>query len=225
VTDRAVSTVLDVSLCLLLVGTAVLTLAAAPTPQQDPAAGSADGTASTLAATEVTVDYERGDRTRHAHGSLAGLLADAAVANGTPGEAPNFTAAVTRATLPALAGEGWHGQVVATWRPYEGAERGGTVLAGPDPPAGADVHAATMRVPSGIGPASATARSAATRAGYPGVAAALADAVVGVTGDASRERYVRETATALERRFDSPRAAARSVRAGTVRITVRTWSP
>lgn len=224
-TDRAVSTVLDVSLCLVLVGTAVLTLAGAPTTQQDPAAGSADATASTLAATATTVDYEHGGRTRHVHGSLAGLLADVAVVNGTPGDGPNFTAAVTRATRPALAGDGWHGNVTVTWRPYEGAEYGGTVAVGPAPPPGADVHAATMRLSSGLGPANATVRAAATRSGYRGVAAVLADAVSDWTGDVARDRYVRETAAALERRFDSPEAAARAVRAGTVRITVRTWSP
>lgn len=223
--DRAVSTVLDVSLCLLLVGAAVLTLTGVPAPEADPAAGTADAVATSLAATETTVDYARAGRTRHAHGSLAGLLADAAVVNGTPDDAPNFTAAVARATLPALAGEGWHGRVVATWRPYEGADRGGSVTAGPAPPPGADVHAATMRLPSGFAPASGSVRDAAARADYQGVADVLVDATLDEDDGPRRERYVRETAADLERRFESPLAAARAVRAGTVRITVRTWSP
>lgn len=233
-TDRAVSTVVDVCLCLLLVSASVVTLFAAPAAGDDPAAGTADELASTLAGGTTTVRYEGTAERRAVHGTYAGLLATAARTNRTPGTAARtnrtpktgerFRAAVRNATRRLLSGDGWRGRVRATWRPYRGA--GVTaVVAGPSPPPGADVHAATTSVPSGLRPVAHEARRAAARSGYRGVAVVLADVVVPGADGARRRAYVRRTAADLERRFDSPLAAARATTVGRVRITVRTWSP
>lgn len=82
--SRGVSTVVDASLCLLLVSAAALTLAgvdAGPEPRPP----DADRVADALAATTATVDYrlppgavaEDRPRNRTARGTLAALLADA----------------------------------------------------------------------------------------------------------------------------------------------------
>lgn len=225
-TDRAVSTVLDVSVCLLLVGAAVLTLLGAPAPDPDPAAGRAQEVTSTLAGSTATVSYDDRGENLTTHGTLAGLLAEAAVANATPTPDQQFRAAVANATRPVLAAPTWRTQAVVTWRPYEGAEAVGVMRVGREPIADADVHAATMQVPSGLPPVRQEARAAADRDGYGGVATVVADSFPPSDGGA-RNRAARERsyATALERQFDSPAAAASAVSVGRVRVTVRAWSP
>jgi hypothetical protein len=223
VTDRAVSTVLDVSLCLLLVSAAVLTLVAAPVDGPDPAAGTAEELATTLGTTQTSVTYGASDDARTAHGSHAALLATAARTDRTAATGQSFREAVRTATRAVLSGDGWRGHVVARWRPYEASEPVGVVEAGAAPPRGADTHAATTTVPSGLRPVGPEARRAAASGGYQGVASVLADVVVVTPED--REAYVRETAEDLEREYDTPSAAARAVTVGRVRITVRTWSP
>lgn len=176
---RGVSTVLDVSLCVLLVGAAVLTLTTATSPAPDPSLGRAEETASTLGTATATVEYPAGERTHTSRGTLAGLLADAAVANASHGDREEYRDAVGAAVEPAVGGRDWRGQVVSTWRPYRGADAGGRARVGADPPPDADVHAATLSVPSGLPPAREHARVAAQRDGYRGVAAAVARATVG----------------------------------------------
>jgi len=226
VSDRAVSTVVDVAVCLLLVGAAALTLTGAPIAEPDPATGRAEELASTLAGSTGTVVYADAGRERTARGTLAGLLAAAAVTNRTPATGDGFRQAVANATRPALGAREWRGQVTATWRPYEGADPGGTVVVGPTPPPGVDVHAATTGVPSGLDPRRRAILTEADRDGYTGVATLLADAVSKTGGGGRGEATTRRAIAAdLDRRFDSPGAAARAVRVGRVSITVRTWSP
>lgn len=222
-TDRAVSTVLDVSVCLLLVGAAVLALVSVPRPGPDPAAGRAEELATTLAGSTATVRYTAGGELRTARGTYAGLLGDAARAE-RANRTPDFRAAVLNATRPTLGGDGWHAQVVTVWRPYEGTTAG-EVVVGPAPPRGADVHAATTVIPSGVAPVRGRADTAADSDGYRGVARVLADALLPGANASHRQHYVRTTTVALEQEFDTPAAAAGAISVGRVRVTVRTWSP
>jgi hypothetical protein len=224
VIDRAISTVLDVCVCLLLVSASVLTLLAAPVDGEDPAAGTADELATTLAAGTTTVRYSGPTGTRAVHGTHAGLLATAARTNRTPATGGRFRAAVRSAVRGVLDGDDWRARVRATWRPYEGADPTAVVV-GPAPPPGADVHAATTSVPSGLQPVGAEARRAAGRSGYRGVAAVVASAAVPDADERRRQAYVRRTTADLRGQYESPQAAARAVSVGLVRVTVRTWSP
>lgn len=225
VTDRAVSTVLDVSVCLLLVGAATLTLSTAPTAGPDPATGRAEELATTLAGSTATVTYRAGGRRRTARGTYAGLLADAARTDARDALGREaFRAAVVESTRPVLGGEGWRAQVIVAWRPYEGADAG-RVVVGESPPPSADVHAATTLVPSGLGAVGPAAEAAAARDGYRGVAGVLADVLLPGATENRRQSYVRSTAVDLRARFETPSGAAAAVTAGRARVTVRTWSP
>jgi hypothetical protein len=178
---RAISTVLDVSVCLLLVSAAVGTLVLT-TPLQDSETGAGE-TAELLASTTLSVEYDlRGER-RQAHGTAGTLLARAAVANAsTDGLAlspasDSFRDTVRRAVRQRLAAPN-RTQVLARWRPYRGAALNGTVTVGQSPPPETDVHSATVTVPVSI-PASHTPAMEATtgQRGYDAVAAAVAAAV------------------------------------------------
>ncbi len=200
--DRAVSTVVDVAVCLLLVSTAVLTLVGAPTPATDPAAGTAAETASVLGSTTATVDYSLGPDLRRAdgdvafpvtdgpalvrsaNGTLAELLAAGAVGNLTVDGASvspvgaGFRAAIRNATRPLLSGSGWQGQVIAAWEPYRGAHLEGRLVVGSTPPPDVDVHTARLPVSEGF-PAVRDEATATTRdGGFAAVAAAVADGIV-----------------------------------------------
>jgi hypothetical protein len=198
--DRAVSTVLDVGVCLLLVSAAVGTLAlpsGAPeqaTPRADPAA-----TVEALATGAVSVSYDldtgglagdaartsaSGELARVAHGSYAGLLAEAAVENATldgrelSGASDGFERQVRAAVRNVTRTTGGRTRVTATWVPYPGAPTRGVVAAGPRPPPDATVAAATMTVPSRFRASRERARHAARRNGYRGVALVLARTTV-----------------------------------------------
>ncbi|WP_152040596.1 DUF7284 family protein [Salinigranum salinum] len=190
---RGVSTVVDTALFLLLVSAAVLGVATASADgiggsgddgAGDPALTDRDeATVETLATSTATVRYDLGvDRrtnatvTRVRHGSLAGLLAEAAVATIAVDDrrlspfAEGFVVGVSEAVRPTLDGRT---QVVATWTPFPGSNLRGRVVVGPSPPPGAAIHAATLSVDSGLPPAREAAL-AATDAGHGGVADAVA---------------------------------------------------
>lgn len=166
---RAVSTVLDVAVCLLLVGAAAATLLAAPQPDDTSVGRDADPTASKVATVTTTVEVGAG---RRSHDTLAGHLGTAAVANARldgavvvdgdyPAAAANETASLT----------GHRTSVTARWEPYPDARIVGTVSAGERPPRGADVAARTITIDSGIeGPDHVDS--------YDGIARSLADAYV-----------------------------------------------
>jgi hypothetical protein len=168
---RAVSTVLDVAVCLLFVTAAVGVLTTADRPVPDDS-NSADRAASLLGTTTATVHYAatgagatgterattacrpatdegRPDGCRTAHGTVAGLLARVAVADVSDTETADspFERGVRNATRQRLAGVQSSWQVVVTWRAYPDAPLGGRVAVGDDPPPGIDVHTATLRVP------------------------------------------------------------------------------
>ena len=143
---RGVSTVLDVAVCLLLVGAAVATLAAAP-PSSTANEPDADDAARTVAT--ATAGIPVGNRTRHA--TLAAHLASAAVAAATiegqrVHESP-YPGAVGNATADAVGDRAF---VTASWEPYPNATVDGRLAAGDRPPESAEVAATTLVVDSGI---------------------------------------------------------------------------
>lgn len=206
---RAVSTVLDVSVCLLLVGAAVATLALAPNVADRPSGPDGDAAASTVAT--VTTTVPAGDD-RRAHDSLAGHLATAAVANahldGDRVVETTYPAAVADET-DALTDDGTY--VTARWEPYPDAPFGGTVASGARPPPSADVAARTLTVDSGVaGPNGVRT--------FEGLARTIGDSYVAWlfppertytsladprTADRTSGRY-RSAATTLDTDLDSP---------------------
>ena len=125
-----------------------------------------------------------GERHRVAHGSYAGLLAEAAVENATLDGAPlsnasdGFERRVATAVANATAATGGRVHVRAIWTPYRGAPVEGVAAAGRQPPSGAAVAAATCRVPSRFPDSRDRALRAAATDGYAGVARVLATATV-----------------------------------------------
>ena len=288
--ERAVGTLVDAAAFLLLVSAAVWTLSVpAVAPDRAPAAGASAERLSTVTANpryslapgarhanESLVAFERTEGPefdRVAHGSVASLLADAAVGNAAVDGSElahagdGFERAVREATRDTTVRRV---RVRAVWTPYPGAPIRGTIAAGPRPPPDARVGVAALAVDSGVPAAREHARSAARSDGYEGVARVVARATVrglfppdelrlALRGDRpvsalARYRYLRagrlfgadvggpveesETGRANERlsralverferdlreRFESPRAAARAVRTGEVRIVVRRW--
>lgn len=200
---RAISTVIDVALCLLLVSASAFTLAHAPTPSDDESATAADSTVEVLTATTAHLNYTlatgaaRADQRlvefcatqgpafrRTTHGTLAGLLADAAIGNVTvrgtelTHTGDGFERAVTNRTRRATGRRAVAVQVIAEWEPYPDAHVAATVGAGPSPPSNADVHAAVFTVPSGLPSVRERAIEAARADGFDGVASAIARGVV-----------------------------------------------
>lgn len=164
---KAISTVLDVTVFLLLVSAAVGTVAYAPAPVSS--GPSAQNTASILATTTATVDYELREQSRHSHGTLGTLLGRAAVANTTLGQstltpmAESFRTAVRMATTETLRRPN-RTYLRAVWRPYPDAPIQGRFSVGTPPPPGVDVALATVTVPA---PADATdTRTTVGRSGY-----------------------------------------------------------
>jgi len=231
---RAVSTVLDVAVFLLLVSAAVATVVYAPAPVESGV--DAGETASVLATTTATVEYDIHTEHRRSHGTLATLLARAAVANTTVNGSPvtvltdEFRAAVRTATREALVAPN-QTHVTATWQPYRGAPVRGRVSVGSPPPAGADVAAATVRIPS---PVDATATQTLSRlSGYRGLARHVARPVTtGLLPSTALDASLGQgtpTAVASSRRFRAfeaalgltvdPELASRNVSAAHARVT------
>lgn len=201
---RAISTVLDVSLFLLLVGAAVATVTlsfAPPVDTPDDGSDPADETVETLATSTARVNYSVGPDLarvepaavvdvhspildRSDHGSYAELLGEAAVAIATidgdrltvGGQA--FESAATNATERVIRREGVGTSVRAHWSPYPDAFIHGGVRAGDHPPRDVDVRTATVVVDSGLTDGRKAAIDAAHRDGFAGVATVLADATV-----------------------------------------------
>lgn len=198
---RAVSTVLDVTLFLLLVGAAVATLVMVPQevpPEEgDPADETVELLATSTAQVQYTIepglDHERagsdGEREfdpyrRTAQDSVANLLAAAAVSTAElEGEqlmrhGVAFERGVRNVTEPRITRENVTTEVRARWEPYPDAPLSGTVRAGARPPPVVDVHAATVTVDTGMANVSAEAHRAAENRGFAGVADILATATI-----------------------------------------------
>ena len=170
-TARGVSTVVDVSLFLLLVGVAVLTLLQAPTVTDDPVSDRANEIAIVLASSTAEIEHGSDPNEspqRSIHGTRASLLADAAVRDATVDEtagtatgiAPNneVETAVADEIRPMLVGSNWRAEVVVEWRPYPAAHIDGEFRTGHHPPPSADVSIAHTTVGSGVANVTAEAR-------------------------------------------------------------------
>lgn len=199
---RAISTVVDTAVFLLLLGGAVSVLVVGTGPVHAPATGAdpADETAEQLLTTTSTIEYRLtptanrsddvdytdvdGDFTRTAHGTTAGLLASAATSAATmDGErltpaSGGFERAVRNETRDRVRRRDTAVAVTATWEPYDGAPIQGQVHVGPDPPANADVRAARVTVDSGFEPAREAALEEARVNGTDGVARVVARSIV-----------------------------------------------
>jgi len=208
---RAISTVLDVTVFLLLVSAAVLVVVQ-PEAERPPERTVGE-TANLLATTTGEVEYrietdelppgerrtDSGDsedgrsrqlRERTRHGTLAGLLARAAVANATidgervAPESVEFRRGVERETQPLLPNRT---SVRAQWVPYPGAPISGAIVVGDPPPDGTNTQMATLTVPL-PGLASDTGDTSET---YDDVANATAEAIVGEMLPASTGEFSR----------------------------------
>lgn len=150
---RGISTVLDVTFCLLLIAAAVATLTV---PGSQPPDSNADATAEQLAtATANVTDAVPTDDadSRLVVGTQAELLGRAALANLSldgdplsPTTAP-FRAAVRDRVRRTVAWSSRATSVTARWAPYPDAPLRGHVVVGPEPPPGVSVGTATLSVP------------------------------------------------------------------------------
>ncbi len=190
------STVLDGVLCLLLISAAVVTVSTA-TPREPTGEGRAPDVASTLATTTATVNYTLTPRSgatsvevptrasaldRTAHGTLAELLARAAVGRlAVDGRRLSHARdGLTRSVVRAVGGaiRTNHTRITAVWRPSPDASVRGRVVVGGRPPPDVPVHAATITASSGLPNERSAARAAADERGIEGVADAVAGGVV-----------------------------------------------
>ncbi len=156
--DRGVSTVLDVTLCLLLLSTAIGLLVYAP--DRSPSENHAADAATVLGTSTEAMTYAAGppeqtyNRSRTDHGTVARVLASAAIAEATldgqqltPDQ--EYTREATGAATNIVASVDGRTALHAQWRPVAGGAIAGHVTVGPTPPPTADVHAARIAVPVG----------------------------------------------------------------------------
>lgn len=223
---------LDACVCLLLVSAAAVTVTSVPQPSAEP--DRADAVAETLTATTADVAYslrpvpdDRFDSAagpayeRTAHGTLATLLARAAVRTVTISGEPltntyaGFATAVRGAVRERLPPRTL---VVVRYRPYAGAHLGMTMRIGPEPPETADVHAETVRARSGV-PSPTEPETTARREGFEGLGRVVAARLVeglfppdkgrhALAGDAPVDRLVRHRYSQASDRYDIETAGA-----------------
>jgi hypothetical protein len=200
------STVLDAVLCLLLISAAVVTVTTA-TPREPTGKGRAADVASTLTTTTTSVNYTLTPRSgtsavdvpdrsvrfdRTSHGTLAELLASAAIARiEVDGERlwharDDFGRAVVRSVRGAVRPN--RTRITATWRPYPESSIEGRVVVGSRPPPDRPVHAATVEVSSGLPTTREASRRAARSRGIDGVAGIVAGGMVRGLFPATRTR-------------------------------------
>jgi len=145
---RAVSTVVDVSLAILLVSAAAVALVTIPGDESEPP--DPDATARTVLASTVTAPYGQTDE-RVASGRVSTLLARAAVAADRDVR-PAFVAAVTEAAAGIVGDAGGRVELVAT-------AGDATLRVGPRPPHDDAVAATTHAVPANGTAVSITVRT------------------------------------------------------------------
>lgn len=190
--ERATSTTLDVTLCLLLVSAAVGVLAAAGPAVDDHDPRTASDVVERITTTTVAVDYAlpagsgrpsgpldegavpASARQRTVHGTPAAVLARAAVADlAVDGASARpargaFERAVANRTERAIADVDATVNVTATYAPLPGSDVRGRATVGPTPPPDVDVTVVRVRVPVGGAPSisadGSTNRSTVARA-------------------------------------------------------------
>ena len=196
--SRATSTVVDVTVFLLFVGAAVAVVVNGAAVEEPTAENPAAERTELLATSTASVEYALvppGDpppwttnvtatHQRTAHGTLAELLAEAAVSrvrfdgHRLSRAGVGFERAVATTTRNRLHERGRRTAVRARWDPYRGAPLDATIRVGERPPPGSDVDAATIAVPGPAPAVSERAQWAATQGGYRAVATVVAGAVV-----------------------------------------------
>jgi len=196
--SRATSTVVDVTVFLLLVGAAVAVVvngaAVERAGTENPAAERTERLATSTASIEYALTVP-GDpppwtanatatRLRTAHGTLAELLAEAAMSRVSyeghrlSRAGTGFERAVAATTRNRLHERGRRTAVRVRWDPYRGAPLNATMRIGERPPPEANVDAATTTVPSPAPAVSQRARWAASQGGHEAVATVVAGAVI-----------------------------------------------
>jgi len=196
--SRATSTVVDVSVFLLLVGAAVAVVVNGAAVEQARTENPAAERTELLATSTASIEYALrvpGDppnwtanatatHIRTAHGTLAGLLAEAAMSRVSyerhrlSRAGTGFERAVATTTRNRLHERGRRTAVRVRWDPYRGAPLNATMWVGERPPPSADVDAATTTVPSPAPAVSQRAQRAASQGGYRAVATVVAGAVI-----------------------------------------------
>lgn len=184
---RAISTVFDVSLCLLLVSASAFVLVGVEPPGSPIRMRTAESTVSVLTTSTAEVNYTIPTDTRRlrrtTHGTLAGLLGEAAFANTTVRGAElsrttdPFERRVSRRVRERL-DHPTNVQLLVRWMPYRNAHLGGRIVVGESPSPRVDVHATVVSLPSGLPTVRKRAIDAARREGYHGVATVVAAAIV-----------------------------------------------
>ena len=203
--DRAISTVLDVSLALLFIGVSITIVGihlSGGGQHHEPE--SAEETAAMLSGTSTKVEFSiepvtassdfdssgisvgNPDYTRDRHGSTMRLIADAAVTNATidgrelTAASENYYKSIAGELRDRLTEAGIsNARVVALWQPYERGSIVGRAEAGPQPPGDADVSIVVMNISSGIPPVDDGAVEAGYRHdGMQGAASPIARAIV-----------------------------------------------
>lgn len=147
--NRAISTVLDVGVAMVLVGASVALLAGVPVPAGGDDVAVHAGGGSAVAGSTMTVEYERADGQQvQVTGTVAGLLHDAALSRQAGVGAPYVTAVET-AVADRIQNTGTPTQLVGTCVPADGAAPTESVpapvVAGPTPPGDEPVDATTYR--------------------------------------------------------------------------------
>jgi len=200
--ERAVNTVADISLALVVVTAAIALVATAPgerQPSHDQA--EADQTAEVVSTATLSVPYSvasvvdetEPDRTyddeqlrRVSHGSVATLVADAAAADLRLGESSGkrltpagtvYERAIAGRFQARFVGSNFETNVTARWAPYEGATMRGTATVGEPVPPTEEYSSVHLSVPSGF--ESVQSGAAVEHEGdYDAVAERVADALV-----------------------------------------------
>ncbi|MFQ3318238.1 MAG: hypothetical protein ACI80F_000289, partial [Natronomonas sp.] len=142
---RGVSTVLDVTVCLLLISAAVATLAAVSPADGGDQSPSADATAARLATVTAAVPTADG---RLQHDTLAGHLATAAVEN-TAQPTAEYQRNTRNETVAHVDNRTF---VTVVWEPFRNASVSSRFTLGAEPPEHVDVAVTTLTVDMGVRP-------------------------------------------------------------------------
>ena len=146
--DRAVSTVLDVTLCLILIGVAVGTLVAAVPGSDRTAPVDGDPNAAAIGTVTASVSLEEG---RTAHGTLAQHLSRATVIGAALDDEGVIVSEYPDATRAAVGNHtGDRVKITTRWTAYPDSPLEGRLTVGPSPPSNADVAVTRLSVDSGI---------------------------------------------------------------------------
>lgn len=231
--SRALSTALDVSLCVLLVSAAVVTLSTLPPNGKDPGPSPAATLGLLGSITEPTDD-------RHTATPIERLAAAAISDARSGGTQKDRQRKIVRALLNRTVG---NRQVLVRWNPVPGLALRGDVEVGPDPPQSAAIDTVRTIVPLDRMGTTAGLDTAA-EAGFEELALVVAERLLDrlerPCADVDDIRQGRCTANgrsmarleamadrveqALERRYDDPQTARSDLSLGRVTVIVRTWT-